>query len=79
MQNQKKKYSLKTWQINFENNPHKVIVSTDDGGYGEKGFVTDLVEKLVNETQFDGVYTCGPEIMMYKTVNLLILRYFCSS
>lgn len=52
----------------LENNSHKVIVSTDDGSYGEEGFVTDLVEKLINETHFDGVYTCGPEIMMYKTV-----------
>ena len=38
--------------------------------YGEKGFVTDLVENLVNESRFDGVYVCGPEIMMYKTVQL---------
>ncbi|MBT8173013.1 MAG: dihydroorotate dehydrogenase electron transfer subunit [Nitrosopumilus sp.] len=52
----------------LEKNPHKVLVSTDDGSYGEKGFVTDLVEKLVNESHFDGVYVCGPEIMMYKTV-----------
>ena len=52
----------------LENNTHKVLVSTDDGSYGEKGFVTDLVEKLVSETHFDGVYVCGPEIMMYKTV-----------
>ncbi|QLH03381.1 dihydroorotate dehydrogenase electron transfer subunit [Nitrosopumilus cobalaminigenes] len=52
----------------LKNNPHKVIVSTDDGSYGEKGFVTDMVEKLVNETKFDAVYVCGPEIMMYKTV-----------
>jgi len=52
----------------LKNNPHKVIVSTDDGSYGEKGFVTDLVEKLVSESHFDGVYACGPEIMMYKTV-----------
>lgn len=52
----------------LEKNTHKVIVSTDDGSYGEKGFVTDLVEKLVDETKFDGVYTCGPEVMMYKTV-----------
>ncbi|MCE2614537.1 MAG: dihydroorotate dehydrogenase electron transfer subunit [Nitrosopumilus sp. (ex Thoosa mismalolli)] len=52
----------------LENNHHKVIVSTDDGSYGEKGYVTDLVEKLVSETKFDGVYTCGPEVMMYKTV-----------
>ncbi len=52
----------------LQNNPHKVIVCTDDGSYGEKGFVTDMVEKLVNESHFDGVYTCGPEKMMYKTV-----------
>ena len=52
----------------LEHNSHNVIVSTDDGSYGEKGFVTDLVEKLVSETHYDGVYVCGPEIMMYKTV-----------
>ena len=52
----------------LEKNSHKVLVSTDDGSYGEKGFVTDLVEKLVSESHFDGVYVCGPEIMMYKTV-----------
>jgi dihydroorotate dehydrogenase electron transfer subunit len=52
----------------LQNNSHNVIVCTDDGSYGEKGFVTDIVEKLVNESHFDGVYTCGPEKMMYKTV-----------
>ncbi len=54
----------------LEKNPHKVIVTTDDGSYGEKGFVTDMVEKSVNQTTFDGIYTCGPEIMMYKTVQI---------
>ena len=52
----------------LKNNSHNVIISTDDGSYGEKGFVTDIVEKLVNESHFDGVYPCGPEKMMYKTV-----------
>lgn len=52
----------------LRNNQHRVLVSTDNGSYGEKGFVTDLVEKLVNETHYDAVYVCGPEIMMYKTV-----------
>ena len=52
----------------LEKNTHKILVSTDDGSYGEKGFVTDLVEKLVSENRYDGVYVCGPEIMMYKTV-----------
>ncbi|MCI4432973.1 MAG: dihydroorotate dehydrogenase electron transfer subunit [Nitrosopumilus sp.] len=54
----------------LEKNPHKVIVCTDDGTYGEQGFVTEMVKKLVNEIHFDAVYTCGPEIMMYKTVQL---------
>ena len=54
----------------LKKNTHKVIVTTDDGSYGEKGYVTDMVEKLVNTNHFDGVYTCGPEIMMFKTVQL---------
>ena len=52
----------------LEKNPHRVIVSTDDGSYGEKGFVTDVVERLVSEVRYDAVYVCGPEKMMYKTV-----------
>jgi len=51
-----------------EHHHHHVIVSTDDGSYGEKGFVTDVAEKLVSKTHFDAVYACGPEIMMYKAV-----------
>ena len=54
----------------LKNNTHKVIVTTDDGSYGEKGYVTDTVEKLLNQNIFDGVYSCGPELMMYKTVQL---------
>jgi len=51
-------------------NSHKVIVATDDGSYGEKGLVTEIVEKIINKNQFDAVYTCGPELMMHKTVQL---------
>ncbi len=54
----------------LEKNSHKVIVTTEDGSYGEKGLVTDLVEKFTQETNFDAVYTCGPELMMYKTVQI---------
>ena len=54
----------------LEKNPHKVIVTTEDGTYGETGFVTDTLEKLCNSEKFDAVYTCGPEIMMYKTVQI---------
>ena len=54
----------------LEKNNHQVIVVTEDGTYGKKGFVTDVLEELIGESNFDAVYTCGPELMMYKTVNL---------
>jgi len=54
----------------LENNKHQVIVVTEDGTYGKKGFVTDVLEELLDQSSFDAVYTCGPELMMYKTVNL---------
>ncbi|HXV67154.1 MAG TPA: dihydroorotate dehydrogenase electron transfer subunit [Nitrosopumilaceae archaeon] len=52
----------------LENNPHQVIVATEDGSYGQKGLVTDIMEKLCQSTKFDAVYTCGPELMMSKVV-----------
>lgn len=52
------------------NRKHRVIVATEDGSYGQKGFVTDILEKLLQDEKFDAVYTCGPEIMMYKVVQL---------
>jgi dihydroorotate dehydrogenase electron transfer subunit len=52
------------------NRKHRVIVATEDGSYGQKGFVTDILEDLLEHEKFDAVYTCGPEIMMHKVVNL---------
>ena len=54
----------------LKNRPHKVIVSTNDGSYGEAGFVTDVMKKLINNIEFDAVYTCGPELMMHKVVEI---------
>jgi len=54
----------------LQGNAHRVIVSTEDGTYGEKGLVTDVVDRLTAGQRFDGVYTCGPEMMMYRTVEL---------
>ena len=47
-----------------------IIPVTEDGSYGEKGYVTDVLETLLEENTYDAIYTCGPELMMYKTVNL---------
>jgi len=48
----------------------KVIVTTDDGTFGEKGFVTGAFESLLKKEKFDCVYTCGPEIMMKKVFDI---------
>ena len=37
------------------------ISVTEDGSYGEKGYVTDVLEKLLEENTYDAIYTCGPE------------------
>ena len=38
-----------------------VYVSTADGSYGERGFVTDIIKKLDN---YSYTYACGPEPML---------------
>lgn len=49
-----------------------VAVSTMDGSRGEKGPVTIQAEKLLNEQRFRIIYTCGPELMMYKMFKLAV-------
>ncbi|HHY65422.1 MAG TPA: dihydroorotate dehydrogenase electron transfer subunit, partial [Clostridiaceae bacterium] len=43
----------------------------DDGSYGEKGFVTDLLKKEVEKDPPDMVFFCGPIVMMKAGVQLL--------
>jgi len=43
----------------------EVIVTTDDGSYGMKGFVTDALKNVMNdEPDIKGVYAIGPMPMM---------------
>lgn len=49
----------------FEKYAGKVLVATEDGSTGEKGFVTDYVDF----GRYDAVVTCGPEIMMNKIMH----------
>lgn len=49
----------------------KRLVCTDDGSFGHKGLVTDLLEKqIARGKHFDMVYACGPEIMMYQVFKI---------
>jgi len=53
-------YSLDSFEKFSEN----LLIATESGSYGEKGFVTDFV----NWENYDTIITCGPEIMMNKII-----------
>lgn len=43
----------------------QLMVTTEDGSFGQRGLVTALAEKLFRQGEkFNMVYTCGPERMM---------------
>lgn len=45
----------------FKGASDKYVMMTDDGSYGEKGLVTDALEKLIQEgNQYDEVIAIGP-------------------
>lgn len=46
----------------------RVEVATDDGSEGFHGFVTSVAERLLDREKFEVIWTCGPEVMMRKTI-----------
>lgn len=49
----------------------ELVVTTDDGSYGQRGFVTDPLKKYLDERQdIKQVYAIGPIIMMQNVVKL---------
>jgi dihydroorotate dehydrogenase electron transfer subunit len=42
----------------------KVELATDDGSKGFKGLATELAQEMIETSDFDTIYTCGPELMM---------------
>ena len=52
----------------------EVIIMTDDGSYGEKGLITDGVEKVIQRENVNLCITIGPAIMM-KFVSKMTKKY----
>jgi len=53
----------------------KLHVATDDGSYGKKGFVTDIIKDLLSKGEkFDIAFVVGP-VMMMKAVSDLTRQY----
>ncbi len=54
---------------------NRLFITTDDGSYGEKGFVTDVLRRLIQEGGgYDKVIAIGPTIMM-KAISDLTREY----
>jgi ferredoxin--NADP+ reductase len=47
----------------------EVLITTDDGSYGIKGFVTDALKKVISEQAVNRIICCGP-IPMMKAVTM---------
>ena len=45
-------------------------VTTDDGSYGRKGFVTDVLDELLKKDKYDLVYAVGPIPMMKRVAQV---------
>jgi len=55
----------------FKDVSDRLFVMTDDGTYGRKGFVTDMMKTLIQDSRsYDRIYAIGPLVMM-KYVSLL--------
>ncbi|MDP2921092.1 MAG: sulfide/dihydroorotate dehydrogenase-like FAD/NAD-binding protein [Candidatus Omnitrophota bacterium] len=52
----------------------EVLVMTDDGSYGKKGFVTDSLKELLGKAKYDLVYAVGPLPMM-RAVSMVTKPY----
>ena len=49
-----------------------LIITTDDGSFGRKGFTTEVLEEVLQskKNKIKIVQTCGPEIMMNKVLDI---------
>ena len=60
------------WQEEFAPHVEKIFITTDDGSYAKKGFVTNLLPEILAAGNYSAVLTCGPEIMMRGVAQLAI-------
>lgn len=47
-----------------------MIVTTDDGSFGSKGYCTDVLDEVLANERKSIVYACGPEMMLKKVVEI---------
>lgn len=62
--------SLIMYEDEFKNASNNLYIATDDGSYGEKGFVTDILRRLLENEEYDVVFAVGPLPMMRAVCNV---------
>lgn len=58
------------WKDFFPKTLRELIVTTDDGSYGVKGFTVAVLPEVFAKGDVEEVITCGPGIMMKKVAEL---------
>lgn len=58
------------WEDKMKDACYKLFVTTDDGSAGEKGFVTNVLDRLMKNEHIDYVIAVGPMPMMRAVANI---------
>jgi len=58
----------------FSHAADELYISTNDGSKGYHGLVTDLLERGLEQADFDIIYTCGPKPMINKVIEIALSR-----
>ena len=66
-----KNKDLLFWEDKMREASTEVLIATDDGSIGHKGFMTDVLDKVTEEEKVDVVWAVGPMIMMRSCVNVI--------
>lgn len=59
------------WEDKMRSVSDKLLIATNDGTYGEKGFVTDILKRVLSEeNDIRHVFTIGPAVMMKAVADM---------
>ena len=58
------------WEEKMKNACDELFITTDDGTMGEKGFVTQVLERIINNEKIDYAIAVGPLPMMRAVANM---------
>jgi len=58
------------WQDKMKDACTELFITTDDGSLGEKGFVTQVLERIMGQEKVDYAIAVGPMPMMRAVANL---------